>query len=386
MRRTVCIKLDMTAEQNAMLISLQKVFNQTCNIVASIAMENRCWNRVALHSLSYDRIRQNNPPSPISFGVTGMDDQIVLGSQMVCNSIKTVCDAYKVLKIKATEPVPTITFKQTSSVHFDKRTYSLKGEKISLYTLSGRILVSMNLGEFQRSYLQRGLPKEAELIYKRGQWFFNLVLDILDTKPLSCSGKALGVDLGENNIAATSSGKIFGGGELCHDRDCALALRGRLQSNGSESSKQLLKKISGKEARHVGHVNHEVSKAIIQEALATGCDTIAMESLTNIRLRIRAGKRIRSRLHRWAWAQLQEFILYKAQAAGVNVVFVNPAYTSQMCATCGQIGSRQKHRLECKFCGVQRHSDLNASLNIRRIAMSADVATGTVNCPNVATA
>lgn len=38
------------------------------------------------------------------------------------------------------------------------------------------------------------------------------------------------------------------------------------------------------------------------------------------------------------------------------------------------------------FCGVQRHSDLNASLNIRRIAVSADAAMGIVNCPNVATA
>jgi len=374
MRRTVSIKLDTTAEQYAMLISLQKIFNQTCNIVASIAMENRCWNRVALHHLSYDQIRQNQ-----------INEHIVLGSQMVCNSIKTVCDAYKVLKIKATESVPTIVFKQRSSVHFDKRTYSLKGEKISLYTLSGRILVSMNLGEFQRSYLQRGLPKEAELICKRGQWFFNLVIDILDIKMLSRSGKVLGVDLGEN-LAATSTGKLFGGGKLRHDRDCALALRRQLQSNGSESSKQLLKKISGKEARHVEYENHVISKAIVQEALATDCDTIAMESLTNIRLRIRAGKRIRSRLHRWSWAQLQEFILYKAQAAGLNVVFVNPAYTSQMCATCEQIGSRQKHRLVCKFCGVQRHSDLNASLNIRRIAASADAATGTVNCPNVATA
>ncbi len=48
---------------------------------------------------------------------------------------------------------------------------------------------------------------------------------------------------------------------------------------------------------------------------------------------------------------------------------------------CGAIGSRSKHRFTCKFCGIQRHADLNASHTIRRIAMSADVATGTVNYP-----
>jgi IS605 OrfB family transposase len=243
----------------------------------------------------------------------------------------------------------------------------------------------MNLGEFQQAYLKQGRPKEAELINREGQWFFNLVLDLPDVQGLPSVGKILGVDLGENNLAATSSGKLFGGGKLRHERDCALSLRASLQSNGSKSAKQLLQKISGKEARHVKHVNHVVSKAIVEEAKATGCDTIAMETLTNIRLRIRAGKRVRSRLYRWSWAQLQEFVQYKAQAAGLNVVFVNPAYTSQMCADCGLIGTRQKHRFACKFCGIQRHSDLNASYNIRRIAASIGTATGTVNCPNVAT-
>jgi IS605 OrfB family transposase len=373
MRRTISIKLHVVAEHHVALIALQETFNQTCNIVASIARDRRCWNRVALHHLAY---------YPVRLGIT--DNQAPLGSQMVCNAIRTVCDAYKVLKIKKGKDVPAITFKKRASVHFDKRTYSLKDKAVSLYTLSGRINIGMDLGEFQCSYLQQGTPKEAELVYRNRQWFFNLVLDIPDVQLQPKAGKVLGVDLGENNLAATSSGKLFGGNELRHERDCACALRRRLQSNGSKSAKQLLQKISGKEARHVTHVNHVISKAIVKEAQITSCDTIAMESLTNIRCRIKAGKRVRSRLHRWAWAQLQEFIGYKAQAVGINVVFVNPAYTSQMCATCGHLGTRQKHRLLCKLCGIQWHSDLNASQNIRRIAVSADIATGTVNCPYVA--
>jgi putative transposase len=376
MHRTISIKLDVTPDQHKKLQQLQEVFNRTCNTVASIARENRCWNRVALHHLSYYKIRLNQK----------IDETLELGSQMVCNTIRTVCDAYKVLKIKKTEEVPAITFKPWSSIHFDKRTYTLKGQTLTLYTLEGRILVPLVLGDFQRSYLQQGHPKEAELICRRGQWFFNLVLDLPDAQPLPTAGNVLGVDLGENNLAATSSGRLFGGGELRYKRDKGLALRGRLQSNGSKSSKQLLQKISGKEARHVKHVNHVISKAIVAEAQATGCNTIAMEELTNIRRRIRAGKRMRSRLHRWSWAQLQEFVAYKAQAIGLTVIFVSPAYTSQMCADCGELGTRLKHRLTCKFCGIQRHSDLNASQNIRRIAMSADIVTGSVNSPHVAAA
>jgi putative transposase len=373
MQRTISIKLNTTPEQCIELDMLQTLFNQTCSTISSIAMTSRCWNRVDLHHLSYYKIRSDKS-----------NEKKILGSQMVCNAIKSVCDAYKVLKIKKTEEVPQIMFRQRASVHFDKRTYSLKDESISLYTLSGRIIVPTNLGKFQRDYLQCGQAKEAELIFKKGQWFFNLVLDIKNPQLLPTTGKTLGVDLGENNLASTSSGKLFGGGKLRHKRDCALALRGRLQSNGSKSSKQLLQKISGKETRHVMHVNHVISKAIVEEALSTGCDTIAMETLTNIRRRIRARKRVRSRLHRWSWNQLQDFVAYKAQTYGLRVIFVDPAYTSKTCSNCGEIGIRNKHRFICKNCGIQRHSDLNASQNIRKIAESADSVTGTVNCPNVA--
>ena len=173
--------------------------------------------------------------------------------------------------------------------------------------------------------------------------------------------------------------KLYGGKQLRHKRECALHKRRRLQRKGTKSAKQKLKKVSGREARHISHVNHTISKALVKEAIDSGCTVLALENLTNIRSRIKANKRMRYRLHGWSWAQLQKFIVYKAQAAGLTVVFVNPAYTSKTCAECNQLGIRNKHRFVCKVCGIQRHSDINASLNIRRIAVSADAAIGAVN-------
>lgn len=108
-----------------------------------------------------------------------------------------------------------------------------------------------------------------------------------------------------------------------------------------------------------------------------------MEDLKHIRKRMKMSKRLNFRLHGWPWKQIQYFTEYKAYALGINVAYVNPAYTSQTCSTCESIGIRTKHSFTCQQCGIRRHSDLNASHNIRRIAMSADVATGTVNCPNI---
>jgi IS605 OrfB family transposase len=319
-----------------------------------------------LHNFTYSHIRKSSS----------------LGSQMVCNAIFSVCKAYKNRNVPKKEIIPTILFRKNRSIHFDKRTYSIQGRMLSLYALQGRIKVSMKMGVFQQNYFSQGIPKEAELIYKKGRWYFNLVLDL--PAPLPRAKEAFfGIDLGENTLAATSSGKIFGGGEVRHIRDKFLAKRRRLQSNGSESARQLSKKISGRETRRMKHINHEVSKQIVKEAIDKEAGVIVLENLTNIRQRIKGGKRLRTRLHRWAFRELQTLIQYKAESAGLCVVYVNPAYSSQTCSLCGALGDRRGHHFKCS-CGNQQHSDLNASRNLCRFALSLDSSTCAVNRTQVA--
>jgi len=54
----------------------------------------------------------------------------------------------KVLKIKKSQEVPKISFKETGSVHYDKRTYSIKGNSISLFTTNGRIKAGFDICDF----------------------------------------------------------------------------------------------------------------------------------------------------------------------------------------------------------------------------------------------
>jgi transposase, IS605 OrfB family, central region len=334
MKRTISLKLLHTAEQAKAFEDLAETFTACCNEIVPYSVEHHCWNRVALHHLCYYDIRASHP---------------AIGSQMVCNAIKKVASAYKALKsnkgIKRGEPVPLIKF-SPKSVHFDKKTYSFRNEGLSLFTLNERMILPFVMGSHQFNLLKQGLPKEADLICKKGQWYFNLVLDLPDVPPIP-GDRVMGVDVGENNLAATSSGRVFYGNKLRHDRDKYLAHRRRLQSNGSPSAKQRLRKISGKEQRHVKHVNHCISKAIVAEAFSNGTSEIRLEDLTHIRDRIKAGKRVRARLHKWAWRQLQDFVAYKAQAVGITVNYVNPAYTSQTCSVCHRLGIRVKHNFTC---------------------------------------
>jgi putative transposase len=69
-------------------------------------------------------------------------------------------------------------------------------------------------------------------------------------------------------------------------------------------------------------VNHCISKQVVKKAERTERG-IALENLTNIRERVRARKPQRLLLHSWSFADLQNKIAYKAQRAGVPVVFVS---------------------------------------------------------------
>lgn len=349
MKRTIVLKLTLSQEQSDSLLETQEAFANACNQIVPFAVESRCWNRVALHHLCYYKIRES-----ISS----------LGSQMICNAIKKVCSSYKVLKIKKSQDIPAISFKKTGSVHYDKRTYSIKGETLSIFSVNGRIKCSFVMGDFQRAYIEQGIMKEAELIRKGKRWFFNIALDIPDEE-FKKEGKIIAVDVGENNIATTSNGTIHGGEKLRHERDQFLARRRKLQSNGSQSAKRCLKRISGRERRYVKKTNHIVSKSIVREAVQCRAKTIILEDLTNIRKRIKGNKRMRSRLHRWPW-------------------YVNPAYTSQTCSKCDCLGSRHKDRFKCLNCGSYQHSDRNAAINLLKLGESVVSLTAPVNVPMVA--
>ena len=202
MKRTIALKLILSQEQSTALRETQIAFTDACNKIVPFAVENRCWNRVALHHICYYSIRERIP---------------ILGSQLVCNAIQKVCSAYKVLKIKKGQSVPIISFDGNRSVHYDARSYSLKGQLVSLFTVSGRIKCEFSIGSFQRSYLEQGKLKEAELIRKGKRWFLNIVLDLPDIE-IRKEGKIIAIDVGENNIATTSNGTIHGGRKLRHER------------------------------------------------------------------------------------------------------------------------------------------------------------------------
>ena len=115
-------------------------------------------------------------------------------------------------------------------------------------------------------------------------------------------------------------------------------------------------------------MNHQISKHIVETAQTQGCG-IALEELEGIRRRTNQQLRRSQRglHHSWAFHQLRTFIEYKAQRAGVKVVPVKAAYTSQMCSCCHHIGQRSGERFKCANCGVAMDADVNGARNIATV-------------------
>ena len=217
MKRTVCIKISPTKEQEKALFELRDEFCSGCTQIAKMALEKRCFSKANLHDLCYYQIREKG----------------ALGSQMTCNAIKTVAGAYRSLRSQRKQKdLPLIAFKK-KSIHFDKRTYNLKKGQISLYTLEGRVLIPLALGERQKQELLGVAFKEAELVFTKGRWLFNLVVE-LPTPPRPKKKKVVKVGLGKNNLYATRTGKIINGEALFYKRERSSDLHRCLQHNGSE--------------------------------------------------------------------------------------------------------------------------------------------------------
>ena len=370
--RTACVRLELLdPAAHEKLAATQRLYAQVCNfVVPTVAADRtkRLWQRFTLHHAVYDKIKAKFPD---------------LGSQYACNVIRSVSAAYKTelakhpAQLKSEDKkLKTLVFRHPS-VHVDKNTLTFFPDgTVSISTISGRIRARLCPGPFQKELLASGKRKECNLVLhpRRGRkeafWELHIAVE-----SQGCSGEEhlknlkadeiMGIDVGENNIAAVSTGRIWKAGALKDKRDRYMSQRKRLQRNGSQSARQHLKKASGRERRHVTHVNNVVSKEIVQEAAKRGIKLIALEDLTHIRDHIKAGKRIRSRLHRWSFRELQEMIVYKAAAAGIRCVFLDPRYTSQTCSQCGAPGKRHKHGFRCSQCGHLAHSDLNASRNLQ---------------------
>lgn len=340
-------RLDTSPEDHASLLRTMRAMNAASNDALTVAKRLKTHNKFKVQREAYVDLRARH----------------ALSAQMAVRSIAKACESYKANGAAKFEPL--------GAVQYDQRMLSFKGiDRVSILTLEGRLKLAVRWGDYAEARLGRRRG-QADLIFRDDMFYIAVVADVPDETPYEPKG-TLGVDLGRKNIATDSDGVIHSSKRVNAVRERTHKLRAILQSVGTKSAKRHLKKLAGREARFALDTNHVISKTLVQKAKGT-VRMIALEDLTGIRERITArGPDERRRSASWSFFQLRSFIEYKARAAGVLVVGVDPSYTSQTCFECKHVerANRDREAFLCRACGHEAHADVNAAQNI---AHRADV-------------
>ena len=356
---TVSCKLQPTPEQVAKIEATLKAFRDACNYINQV-VDPKMTNSVRIQTLVYEDIR-------VKFR---------LSANLAVRAINRVAGNRKTAKqqgeqVKAFKP---------NSADYDARifAYREKEQSVSLTLVGGREHIKMKLANYQIGKLKGRTPTSATLFKSRkGEYYINIQIKDEAPEPTPIE-KVLGVDLGRTDICVTSEEEKFSGKQITEIRNHYAKLRASIQQKASKGTRstrrncrRLLKRLSGKEKRFQRHVNHVISKHLVSRALVANA-AIALEDLSGIRTRTNAqprSKKERRLSNSWAFFNLRIFIAYKALAAGVEVVFVPPAYTSQSCHQCGVIGDRSGKSFKCVSprCLWHGDSDLNGAVNISKL-------------------
>ncbi len=360
---TIVCKLQPFEKQVLKIEDLLKAFADGCNY-ANQQVKPTITGKTAIQHLVYQDLRSQ-------FGLSA--NQAVRVCARVGANRKTA-------KLKGK---PVKAFSPTSA-DYDARIFDFreKDGTVSLTLLGGRERIPVVLANYQAGKLKGRKPTAAQLCkHKDGNYYIHIQLTEEVPDPTD-PDKVIGVDFGRRDIAVTSEGDKWDGKDIQQVRNKFSRVRASLQQKASKGTRstrrrarQILKRLSGRERRYQQWVNHNISRKIINAAIATN-SVIAIEDLTGIRDRTNKQRRTkteRRRSNSWSFYQLRQFLEYKGIKAGVRVVAVSPAYTSQTCHKCLRVhpepgrSYRMGKVFKCGNCGWHGDADENGSKVIQLV-------------------
>jgi putative transposase len=182
----------------------------------------------------------------------------------------------------------------------------------------------------------------------------------------------IGVDLnttGHVAVAADpSSGKVMKLGKNIHYvhthsiKNCTKLFR--------EGKLWKLNRIKTRERKQFKSALHAICRQIVMfaELMGTG---IKFERLFSTRYSLpkTASDPFVFSFENGSFFTLQRLVERRAHEHGIEVCYVDPAFTSKRCCRCGYFGHRSKKEFLCPHCGYHAHADVNAAFNIATTPM-----------------
>jgi putative transposase len=235
-------------------------------------------------------------------------------------------------------------------------------------SIKGRKLYVQNVGLITVRWhreLPDGKLKNIILLRKPSGWYVCFQVEQPEPEPEPHPGPAVGIDMGLLHALTLSDGATFDSPKYLKE---SLAKLRRLQrrvarrKRGSAGRRKAIHQLA-KQQEHIANQRRDWWHKTTRQ-LVTDYGTIVLEDLS-LGFMLRNGSLSRS-THDVSLGLFRELLDYKAMDAGVEIVTVKAAYTSQACSGCGCIvpKSLSVRTHHCPDCGLTLDRDVNAALNI----------------------
>jgi IS605 OrfB family transposase len=364
MVQTVTAKIQIVTNESdkVCLQNTMKAYTDACNFVADYVFDTHNLVQFALNKDLYHTLRNK-------YG---------LRSQMSQSVIKTVIARYKAILENQKQWIKPVF----SNLQYDlvwNRDYSLNDNLFSVNTLSGRIKLQYKSKGMEK-YFNDGIYKfgTAKLVCCNNKYYLHIPVtyDVIDCNNSDICN-VVGIDRGVNFIVATYDSKrksgFVSGKQIKQKRAHYKELRRQLQMCHTPSSRRRLKQVGQREDRWTQDVNHQVSKALVDNNPVH--TLFVLEDLTGIRAATeKVQRKYRYELVSWSFYDLEQKLIYKAERNSSKVIKVNPRYTSQCCPYCGHTEksnrNKKNHIFICKNCGYSSNDDRIGAMNLYRLGIN----------------
>jgi putative transposase len=361
---TASFKVDLTDVDEATISEIHCLFKEYRRIVNELieyAHSHRTTSFISLHYAKYRELRQRHPTLPSHYIFTA------------CRHAASIYESFIKLKKMGMCEKERPTFKGRT-IWLSKKLFKLdvEGWRISII-VHGRRWVTLRLlhGRYHDKFKNMKLSGARLVLKDDGLYLHVIFRQAIILPEIGADVKVIAVDVNENVI-------VYGNDEFIERfetdegiiRTRYFLKRRRIRSKirGKELQRKLLEKYKGRERYRVREIYYRAAKGIIGKAIEVGATVIVLEDL-DVYKEDKGSRELNGRIHRWSYRRFQRILEYQAKLHGLNVKYVDPAYTSSLCPVCGgelDLSSNGRRLMKCQRCGLEEDRDVIAVKNLTK--------------------
>lgn len=199
---------------------------------------------------------------------------------------------------------------------------------------------------------------------------------VIKTDPVKVelSDKVMGIDLGIDNFAACvieDHAFLINGRQLksynrWYNKTKAKYHRALSKAQSKKRYSNELRRLDFQKKKIVRNFILQTTAEIIKQCIEHKIGFIVMEDLTGIKHKPKLNKKTKQNFMVGAHSKFKNVLKAKCEYYGIEVIEIDPAYTSQTCSRCQNIykASRRNKSYICKKCKTWMNADINAAINI----------------------